>query len=67
MVEGKNRFFPDEVLELIGPKMRQADFVVGPVASETGRPLEVVQPNAMVRMHLPAGCQPGDMLRREKK
>jgi len=65
LVEGRNRFFPGEELELIGPGMRQARLRVAAVSSEKGEPLQVVQPNARVRMELPAGTQPGDLLRRE--
>ena len=65
-VEGRNRFFPDEELELIGPEMRQAFFPAGPLASEKGQPMAVAQPNARIVMALPAGARPGDLLRREK-
>ena len=67
LVEGKNRFFPGERLELFGPQMRQMEFVVGDVRNENGEALEVIQPNARVLMQLPDDSQPGDMLRREKK
>ncbi len=65
LVEGKNRFFPGERLELIGPGMRQAIFTVSGAESDGGQPLEVIQPNARARLRLPDGCRPGDMLRRE--
>jgi len=67
LVEGKNRFFPGERLEIFGPRMRQAEFEVGEVFSEDGTPLTVIQPNARVRMQLPPGSQVGDMMRIEKK
>jgi putative protease len=67
LIGGRNRFFPGETLELIGPAMRQATFRVGAVQGEGGSPLAVVQPNARVVLELPAGAQPGDLLRREKK
>ena len=66
LVEGKNRFFPGEHLEIFGPKMRQAEFEVGNVTNETGEALEVIQPNARVVMLLPSGTEVGDMMRREK-
>ncbi len=65
LVEGRNRFFPGETLELIGPGMRQASFCVGPLLSETEQPLLVAQPNARILMALPAGARPGDLLRRQ--
>lgn len=65
LVEGRNRFFPGEDLELIGPGMRQASFCVGLLASEKDLPLTVAQPNALITMPLPAGTRPGDLLRRQ--
>lgn len=64
LVEGRNRFLLDEELELIGPGMRQAVFRVEPVVSAEGQSLAMVQPNARVRMALPAASRPGDLLRR---
>jgi putative protease len=66
MVQARNRFFSGEVLELIGPEMRQAQFVAGGLVGENGRQLEVAQPNSQMEMDLPCGAQPGDLLRREK-
>lgn len=66
LIGGRNRFFPGETLELIGPAMRQVTFRVGEVQGEGGLPLSVIQPNAKVVLELPAGAQPGDLLRREK-
>jgi putative protease len=66
VVEGRNRFFPGECLELIGPGMRQASFTVGEVRSEEGETLTAAQPNARVLLRLPPGAQSGDLLRREK-
>ncbi len=65
LVEGRNRFFPGESIELIGPKMRTQAFVVGTPKNDDGEALTVVQPNARVRMSLPYQACPGDMLRRE--
>jgi putative protease len=65
LVEGRNRFFPGEELELIGPGMRQGSFCVGSLTSEKGQPLTVAQPNSQIVMQLPAGSRPGDFLRRQ--
>ncbi len=65
VVLGRNRFFAGEALELIGPQMRQAVFLVGDLVSERGAPLPAGQPNARILMDLPAGAQPGDLLRRQ--
>jgi len=65
VVEGRNRFFPDEQLELIGPEMRQETFQVGNLRKENGAVLTVGQPNLRVVMQLPQGARPGDLLRRE--
>jgi putative protease len=66
LVIGRNRFFPGETLELIGPDMRQASFEVSDPMTEGGAPLSVVQPNAQVLLPLPAGAQAGDLLRRNR-
>jgi putative protease len=65
-VQGRNRFYPGEILELIGPGMRQAQFPAGELIGVDGRPLPVMQPNATARMSLPPGTRPGDLLRRER-
>ena len=64
VVEGRNRFKGGESLEIIGPAMRQAEFVFSEAFNEQGETVSTVQPNAVVRMALPSGAQPGDMLRR---
>ncbi|MFA7535464.1 MAG: U32 family peptidase [Desulfuromonadales bacterium] len=66
VVVGRNRFFPGEELELIGPAMRQATFRAASLATEDGAALPVAQPNARAVLALPASARPGDMLRREK-
>ncbi len=66
LVVGRNRFFPGETLELIGPGMRQAVFRAAALATEGGAPLPVAQPNARVLLPLPPGTRAGDLLRREK-
>lgn len=63
---GRNRFFPGETLELIGPGMRLACFEVQGPTAEDGTPLSVVQPNARVLLSLPAGAKVGDLLRRKR-
>lgn len=64
VVEGRNRFFPGESLELIGPEMRGADFCAGELHSEKGDPVVAGQPNARIVMSLPEGARPGDLLRK---
>ncbi len=66
LVIGRNRFFPGETLELIGPDMRQSSFEVYDPTTEGGAPLSVVQPNAQVLLPLPAGAREGDLLRRNR-
>ncbi|WP_432821847.1 peptidase U32 family protein [Trichloromonas sp.] len=65
LVEGRNRFFPGAILELIGPQMRQVEFTAGELRSESGDLLAAGQPNARIVMALPAGARVGDLLRRE--
>ena len=67
LVEGRNRFFPGDRLELIGPGMRQAEFSAGELRSESGEPLVAGQPNARIVMDLPAGARVDDLLRRERQ
>jgi putative protease len=64
LVAGRNRFKAGESLEIIGPAMRQAEFVCGEAVNEQGELITTVQPNALVHMALPAGACPGDLLRR---
>ncbi len=64
-VEGRNRFFPGEKLELIGPQMRRAVISVAGLRDLKDLELTVAQPNARVRLdRLPEWVGAGDMLRR---
>ena len=65
-VGARNRFFNGEVLELLGPQMRQSQFSVGEVRNGNNEVVTTIQPNARVRMPLPKGAAPGDLLRRNK-
>ena len=64
LVEGRNRFQAGDRIELIGPAMQQSELVFTEARSQSGEVLTTVQPNAVVRMALPAGTRPGDFLRR---
>jgi len=64
LVEGRNRFFPGEELEVFGPRMRQQSLIVGEIAGEDGVEKTVLQPNARGWLKLPGWVRPGDMLRR---
>jgi putative protease len=66
LVEGRNRFAVGDEVELIGPAMRQATFRLAGARSEAGESLAVIQPNARVRLDLPAGSRAGDLLRRQR-
>jgi putative protease len=66
LVAGRNRFAVGDQLELIGPGMRQASFRLDGARSEEGEPLAVIQPNARVRLALPAGARAGDLLRKRR-
>ena len=46
--------------------MRQATFRLAGARSEEGEPLAVIQPNARVRLDLPAGVRAGDLLRKRR-
>jgi U32 family peptidase len=67
LIEGRNRFFPGEELELIGPAMRGSRFTAGELRSVAGEPLPAGQPNLLLHMQLPAGARSGDLLRRERQ
>lgn len=64
VVEGRNRFFPDEKLELIGPGMRTEPFQPRVIESLEGKEVPAGQPNMLMRIQLPKGAQEGDILRR---
>jgi len=64
LVEGRNRFAVGEEVELIGPGMRQASFVLAAARTVEGEPLQFIQPNALARLQLPAGTRAGDLLRK---
>ena len=64
LVEGRNRFKGGECLEIIGPAMRQSELIFTEAVNQQGETISTVQPNAVVRMALPAGTRPGDLLRR---
>jgi putative protease len=66
-VGARNRFFSGEVLELLGPEMRQDQFIVRDVINGNSEVVSTIQPNAKVRMPLPQGAAPGDLLRRNKE
>lgn len=67
LVAGRNRFRGGDCLELIGPAMRQAEFVFLEAVNDQGDVITTVQPNALVRMALPDGTRPGDLLRRWRR
>ncbi len=64
VVEGRNRFFPGEELELIGPGGRRSSFEAGIPFGPEGEAREAVQPNLRVVMPLPPEARPGDLIRR---
>jgi putative protease len=64
-VEGRNRFFPGDELELIGPRMKRAVISVTGLRDLNDRELAAAQPNARLRLdNLPEWVEAGDMLRR---
>ncbi len=64
LVEGRNRFQAGDLIELIGPEMRQSELTFTEATNKAGEVITTVQPNALVRMTLPDGTQPGDFMRR---
>jgi len=62
-VEGRNRFLPEDEIELIGPRMRQQQFRAGEIVSLEGKTLPAGQPNLKLRLQLPDWAEAGDLLR----
>ena len=62
----RNRFFPGEQIEIIGPGMRTTEVTVSSLADAEGTPLEVAQPNQRVRIRIPEAVRCGDLLRRNR-
>ncbi|MFO7577013.1 MAG: U32 family peptidase [Pelovirga sp.] len=65
-VEGRNRFFSGDELELIGPKMRQERFIAKRILSRDGALLPAGQPNSTLVLELPTWAEEGDLIRRER-
>ncbi len=65
-VEGRNRFFSGEELELIGPQMKRAMISIAGLRDLEGLELNAAHPNYKVRINdLPEWVDAGDMLRRK--
>ena len=64
LVTVRNRFFPGETIELIGPGMRNTALEASGLATDDHQPLEVAQPNLKVWLKVPADTGVGDLLRR---
>lgn len=64
LVEGRNRFQAGDLIELIGPEMRQSELTFTEATNKSGEVITTVQPNALVWMTLPEGTQSGDFIRR---
>lgn len=61
----RNKIRPGETLELMGPGMRIDTLTVTELRNDVGSPLEAANPNSRVRIAVPSGTEPLDMLRRE--
>jgi len=61
----RNKIRPGDTLELMGPEMRTDTITVTELRDEAGRILEAANPNQTVRLQVPNGVAPLDMLRRE--
>lgn len=61
----RNRIRHGDTIELMGPGMRNDSFVVSAMTGVDGAALETANPNQRVRMNIPAGAAPMDLLRRE--
>jgi len=66
LVQGRNRFFAGEELEILGPAMRTVAFAAGELRAPDETILAAGQPNARIVMDLPLGSRPGDLLRKKR-
>jgi putative protease len=62
-VEGRNRFFLGDELELIGPDMRQEKFQVKEIHTCEGEVVPAGQPNSKLILQLPDWAEDGDLIR----
>lgn len=65
-VEGRNRFFPGDELELIGPQMHQETFQVEEIKTCSGEIVPAGQPNSELLLQLPDWADEGDLIRRRR-
>jgi putative protease len=65
-VEGRNRFFSGDVIELIGPQMRQQQFQAGVIKTREGEVVAAGQPNSKLTFELPEWAEEGDLIRRKR-
>lgn len=65
-VDGRNRFFSGDVVELIGPGMRQQKFTVGQIMTTAGDVVPAGHPNFKLVIDLPDWAEEGDLIRRER-
>jgi len=59
----RNRIQSGDMIELMGPGMRNDSFAAAAITDEKGRPLEVANPNQKIKLKLPFGAAPHDLLR----
>lgn len=64
LVEVRNRICTGDALEVMGPGMRNASFVIAHMTDEKGNSVEFANPNQHVRMKLPVHVEQFDLLRR---
>ncbi len=65
-VEGRNRFFQGDELELIGPAMRQDVFRAEVIETCAGERIPVAHANSRLRLQLPEWAEAGDLIRRAR-
>jgi U32 family peptidase len=63
----RNRFQADDQLSLMGPAMKNADFLASDLQQldqqGAATPVEIVHPNMRILMPVPAGTAPDDLIR----
>ena len=58
----RNKINSGDIVELMGPGMRNDSFTAS-LTDEKGKPLEAANPNQRIKMLLPEGAAPNDLLR----
>ncbi|SNB48112.1 U32 family peptidase [Geobacter sp. DSM 9736] len=65
VVAVRNRLAPGDDIEVVAPGMKGSNFTLESFQNLDGSPASVAHPNQLIRMELPPGTRPLDILRRK--